>query len=88
MIPRPPPLPGRMRSPSGHDIPIPESVFLALADIQQAVHHQGQQAQAWQANHDSEHKELGVTVAKIAASKRADWGKVIGLVADANARGA
>ncbi len=80
---KPPPLPYRPRTPSGHDIPIPESVFLALADIQQAVHHQGQQAQTWQANHDSEHRELGETVAKIAAGKRADWGKVIGLVAGA-----
>lgn len=83
----PPPLPVRTaapmraRTPSGHDIPIPESVFVALADIQRVIVAQGQRTQTWQANHDAEHKELGETVASISASKRADWGKVIGLVA-------
>lgn len=33
MINRPPPLPGRSRSPSGHDIPIPESVYHAIQSV-------------------------------------------------------
>jgi hypothetical protein len=34
---RPPALPGRARSPSGHDIPIPESVFHAIQSVGQSV---------------------------------------------------
>ena len=71
----------RQRSPSGHDIPIPESVFVALADIQRVIVAQGQDTKTWQANHDGEHKELGDKVAKLGAVKAADWAKVIGLVA-------
>lgn len=72
-----------MRTPSGHDIPIPESVFLALANIQDAVKEQGDQARTWQANHDSTHKDLGETVAQLVAGKRHDWAKIISLVAGA-----
>ncbi len=73
----------RARTPSGHDIPIPESVFLALSDIQHAQQAQAQQTLTWQANHDSEHKDLGETVKKIAAGQSHDWVKIIGAIAAA-----
>lgn len=71
------------RTPSGHDIPIPESVFVGMASLEQAIRTQGQQAQVWQANHDSEHKALGEKLEQAIASKRHDWTKIIGAIAAA-----
>ncbi len=73
-------LPGRQRTPSGHDIPIPESVFVALADIQRQNTEQHTATQAWQANHDSEHADLSKLVATAVAGKRHDWAKIIAAI--------
>lgn len=74
-------MPPRLRTPSGHDIPIPEAVFTALQGLQRDIRAQGEAAATWQANHDSEHKELGETVSKLAAGSRHDWTKIIGAIA-------
>lgn len=81
---QPPPLPQyRPRTPSGHDVPIPESVFHAVQAVQQEVRTSVQQAAAWQANHDAEHAKLGKLVATAMASKRHDWAKIIAAIAAA-----
>lgn len=66
----------RARTPSGHDIPIPESVFQALHDIQQ-------ENRTWQENHDSEHRDLRQDIKVALAGRRHDWAKIIGAIAAA-----
>ncbi len=61
--------PPRARSPSGHDIPIPESVFQALESVQAELRDSRQAREAWQAAHDSEHKELKERVEKAVATR-------------------
>lgn len=71
MIRVPPP---RMRTPSGHDIPIPESVFQGLQHVDAKI--EGVRAEV--AGLDGKIDKLTLAVSKIAASKRHDWAKIIG----------
>jgi len=64
------------RSPSGHDIPIPESVFHAIATVQE----EHRETRAEVADLRSDVKEINATVKKLAArrnSNMVDLAKVI-----------
>jgi hypothetical protein len=76
MIRQPPPLPGRQRTPSGHDIPIPESVFQAIA----AVQNDNRATRAEVAGLRDDVKETNRMVKSLAArrnSSMADLAKII-----------
>jgi len=75
--PRPGLPPPRGRTPSGHDVPIPEAVFVALAGVQSTMQANAQASAAWQANHDSEHAEITSALKDIKASNRSETVKVI-----------
>lgn len=78
---QPPPLPApRLRTPSGHDVPIPEAVFTALHGVQQEVRASAQQAATWQANHDVEHKELIKALAEVKATNLDRWTNLLKVV--------
>jgi hypothetical protein len=62
-------MPPRTRTPSGHDIPIPESVFHALSSVQAELRDSRQARETWQANHDSEHKQMAERVEKAVATR-------------------
>jgi hypothetical protein len=71
------PPPPRPRTPSGHDVPIPEAVFVALAGLQGAVTANAQQTAAWQANHDGEHSKIMLALKDVKASNGHETIKVI-----------
>jgi hypothetical protein len=66
--------PYRRRTPSGHDVPIPESVFQAIAQVQQE--NAGTRAEV--AGLRSDFAELKEAVTKLASHGKAETLKIIG----------
>lgn len=83
MIPRQGPPPPRPRTPSGHDVPIPEAVFVALAGVQGAVQALSQTVATGQAATDAKISDIGKDVADLKARDRAHMAKILGIVATA-----
>lgn len=75
--------PPRGRTPSGHDVPIPEAVFVALAGIQGDVRAIAQAQAAGQAATDQKISEIGKDVATLKAADRSHMVKIIGALATA-----
>lgn len=75
--------PPRPRTASGHDVPIPEAVFVALAGVQGSVQALTQTVAAAQAATDQKFSDLGKDVADLKAQDRAHLAKIIGIVATA-----
>jgi hypothetical protein len=75
--------PPRQRTPSGHDVPIPEAVFVALAGVQSAVTGLAQTVAAGKADTDEKIAAVSKDVAELKAADRAQLAKIIGVVATA-----
>lgn len=67
------PAPYRPRTPSGHDVPIPESVFLALADVQASVHGVAQAVALQAAASEARFAKTEQTLSEVKAAVRDKW---------------
>ncbi len=65
--------PHRPRTPSGHDIPIPESVFLALQDVSTAVNGLAQEVRAGKADTDTKLAEVRELAQKASSQSVERW---------------
>jgi hypothetical protein len=75
--------PPRGRTPSGHDVPIPEAVFVALHGIQGDVRALAQTMAVGQAATDQKISDIGTDVPALKAADRAHLAKIVGIVATA-----
>lgn len=67
------PLPPRARTPSGHDVPIPEAVFLALHNLQGSVEDLGRETRAGFAAQAVVNADLKVAVETAGARSVERW---------------
>ena len=83
MMPRGFPPPPRQRTPSGHDVPIPESVFHALQGLQGAVQDLATSVSVGKADTDRRLAGLELGVAKVAAANTDRWVNLLKVVVPA-----